>query len=431
MEKKISIVILIFCLGILFSFVDALANRASALGPTSEAANAYPQITIGGYKKWLYNKITIEPASNYYLYLSSAEALRTGRVMGRGLELLDLSIEGELSPDLQVNYRIFSTPYGHGIYNVQVPFKEYALSFGDLNRLLFKNNGLFAHDLVNGVGLTGEWGKWKFGVIPSAKYPRSNVTGEYQNRIYFRNPGYNGAKIPILDDSQKLGYWSLGLGRFDVGDNDIELFVDDKKLPGDEVHVVDDLLLFPAIYKDGKTARLIFKLKKTEKEERVFDIKKEARRRAFSIPYFRLRDQSEGIRVDGVMLYRSIDYKINYNLGLVVLNRPIPEDAEVRIDYKYALTQPSQEVFGGMVEYEMADWDKIGVSYLRVSPSKSTQGVNPFEYTILNFHNRADIGENAYIISEISSSNSTAESGAAVKLEGRTKFMNLTPSSNL
>jgi len=71
-------------------------------------------------------------------------------------------------------------------------------------------------------------------------------------------------------------------------------------------------------------------------DRKNFDFKKEARRRAFLSPELRIVDNSEIVTVDGVRMTRDIDYRINYNLGLVVMKEPIHNDAEVRLAYDYS-----------------------------------------------------------------------------------------------
>lgn len=390
-----------------------------AIGITSEVMSTYPQINIMGYKKWLYDEITVDPSRNYFSYLSSFEAWRTDRGRGTWLELLDLSIAGELSEDLGVHYRLFQAPYGLETFNVAVNYKNYDLLFGDLNRLIFADKALFAVDYFNGVSLSGKWGTWSAGLIPSAKYPKSDAKGDYNNLIYFRSPRYNGQKIPILDDDPNLEYWGFDLGDISINKKDVKLFIDNKRLPDNYFYFVNGLFLFSATFKDGEIAKVIISRSNGQSEEKVYAIKKEARRRAFLIPYFRLRDRTETVRIDGMQIYRGLDYGINYNLGLIVLNRPIPEDAEVKIDYKYSASSKSQSPFAGWIENDMTDWDKIGFSYMIVSRADRSS-TNP-EFTILNLNNRLNINESTYVYGEMSASNGTAESGNAIRIEGVTK----------
>lgn len=390
------------------------------IGLTAEALTAYPQISLLGYKKWINDRITIDPLRNYFSYISTFESWRTGRDNGPWLELLDLSIAGKLSEDRGVDYRFFSTPYGREIFNVRINYKEYGLYFGDLDRLLFADKSLFAVDSINGAGFSGEWGGWGGGLILSAKYPKSNVTGDFNNLIYFRSPEFNGQKIPRLDDDPNLEYWSIDLKRINIEKNDVEVFIDGKKLPGDNYYVVNGLMLFPAIFKDSKTARIAIKHDNGQNDEKTYEIMHEAKKRAFLVPYFRLRDRAEEVRIDGVRVYRGIDYTINYNLGLIVLNRPIPEDAEVKINYKYALSSKSQDVFAGWVGNDLTDWNKLSVSYMRINRTDMTPRIEP-ELTVINLQDRLNINENAYFLGEISASNGTGESGSAIRLEGVTK----------
>lgn len=382
-----------------------------------DSQKSYPQINIAGEKTWFYSNVDIFPSSNYYLFLPSAEA-RTQSLSW--IEKLDLLICAELSSDLDVFYGIKQQPAASETFNVRVGYKDYTLLFGDLNKYIFKNQEFVSPGLFNGVSVGGKWQKWKANYVASAQYAPSSSTSTLSNWIKFRNPEYHNELVPNgYDDDPWLEFWSINLDRYDIDGDSVKLYIDQDELFQDfNFYVIDGLVLFPKVYLDSSSVKIEYKLKNGQKIEKEFNIKEVAQRRAFEV---KVLDYSEKVIVDGVKLIRNIDYLVYKNPGLIVLNRSIPEDVEVKIEYDYSSSQAKQSVLGGEIGYKTNNWNELGFSYLSIKPS--TLIFNPYTYSVVGLYDNFNLGEYLFLDSSILQSNgqsvmvsATEESGTAIIL---------------
>jgi len=299
----------------------------------------YPQLTFSGYKRWLYSKFDVDPSKNYYLALQGLPL--NSYLGGPWSEELELYIQGKLSEDLNVDYGLRQIPNGRDLFNVNVSFRNYSLLFGDAKALL-SNQEYILQDSMNGMVAGGRWDRLQ-AYLFYGKYPSGQIaspTENFSSSKLFRNPEYNGNKVSgsYNLDNPYLEYLCLDLGRSDIIDESVAVYLDNKPLIRDSDFYFDEafgLVFISGRFKDTKAAKVNYLLKNGEKKESTFDFRAEAQRRAFLSPEFRIIDGSEIITVDNIKLTRDLDYRINYNLGLIIMNKPLHEDAEVRIDYNY------------------------------------------------------------------------------------------------
>lgn len=406
-------ILLLFLLILCFQLISFADSNWVTLDKTQ---SEYPQLDMGGYKTWIYDKTDVQPASNYYLYFPSSEARAQNLPW---VEKLNLLIRADLSEDLKVIYDIKQVG-GTDYYSVGVKYNNYSLLFGDLNKYLFKNQESVLSGLLNGLSIGGKWQNWSANLIAPGQYSPNSSTRTLSNWYKFRNPEYHSELVAnAYDDDPWLEFIGIDLGRYDIDEDSIRFFVDKTELfQNYNFYLVNGLILFPKYYNDSSIAKAEYLSKDGGKVEQEFNIKEFAKRRAFDV---RVLDYSEKVAVDGVLLIRNVDYVIYKNVGLIVLNRPVPEDAEVRIDYNYAVSRAKQSVFGGEVGYKTSSWNEMGISYLSLKPSTLT--INPYSYTVLGFYDDININENIFLNASILRSSgqaktsiSTTETGAATDL---------------
>ncbi|OGC05438.1 hypothetical protein A2526_00075 [candidate division WOR-1 bacterium RIFOXYD2_FULL_36_8] len=123
----------------------------------------------------------------------------------------------------------------------------------------------------------------------------------------------------------------------DVDEESIQLSFDGKPYKSNRIYFKDGFVLFPAELRYNLKAVISYKLNDGSEEEKEFDMSHDSQRKAFLVPYARIIDKTEVITVDGLKLSKDFDYAADYNLGLFVFNRNLPENAEVRIDYDYTV----------------------------------------------------------------------------------------------
>ncbi len=300
----------------------------------------YPQLNISGHKHWYYNKLEISPARNYLLALDNI--LYQSQATGPWTEQLSLYIQGKLLVDLGVNYDLWQLSGSPSKYNVFVSYKDYYLSLGNQEELFADQEFAVQDLLLNGgsIGLT--WDKLKIAYFAS-RYPNQEpvrLTTNHESWKLFRNPDYDGdiAATSYYKDNPDLEYLGLDLGRIDIVEESVAVRLDGKELIKGEEFMVDadgGLVLIPRSFQGAEEVEVRYRLINGKKENRNFDFQKEAKRRAFSSPEYRIIDDSEILTVDGLRLYRDIDYRANYILGLFILAEPVASDASVRIDYSY------------------------------------------------------------------------------------------------
>ncbi len=306
--------------------------------PSFATQESYPQIAISGYKRWLRSELNVDPVQNYFLAIGDRLPSGSG---GPWSEQLELGIEGKLFENLNVSYGLKQIPNTPERYDIDASFYNYSLLFGS-QAGLFSNQEYIIQDYPIGAAIGGKWDRLKANVFTGA-YPSGQIaspTANYSSYKLFRNPDYTGNKVSgsFSIDNPYLEYLSLDLGRADIIDDFLEIYLDDRPLIRNSDFFFDEaygLALISGRFKNAKAAKINYLLKNGEKKERTFDFNAEAQRRAFLSPEFRIIDGSEIVTVDGVRLTRDLDYRVNYNLGLFIMNRPLHEDAEVRIDFNY------------------------------------------------------------------------------------------------
>ncbi len=404
---RVNIIALIFVVFLMISV--AFAN--------DKLEKQYPRIDLAGYKQYLYHEIKVEPFVNYFIYPS-------GRFLSSGswVEALSLYIKGEFNPQFNVAYQMEQLPINLETYNFSVSYENYLLSLGDqLN--FFRRSDLILQDYLDGTGFSTTQGDWNLSLF-SGQYPLSKtITTETNENRYFRSPQYSGDVVAnYLDDNQHFEYWGFKLGRFDIKENTVELYLDGKKMVRDfEFYVYHDLVLFQSVFRNAKEVKIVYLLNSGEQKENIFDLSKDAKRWAFRLPY-RFLDASETISIDGIKQQRGIDYKVSNINSLLVMTKPLPEDAEVNIDYTYTygLYSNQRQASGASVGYNLLNWNTIKISYLNLSPRGS-------DIALYDISNQINIGSDTYMLGEISLSTNAGkkESSSALRLEGASQFNNI------
>ena len=179
---------------------------------------AYPQLAISGYKRWLYLKFETAPLRNY--------GLAVGDLLipsAPWSEELELYIQGKLSEDLNVDYNLRQIPNGYEQYNVGVSFRNYSLLFGN-PKAAFYNQEYVLQDYPIGIVTGGRWDRLQ-AYLFYGKYPSGQIaspTENFSSSKLFRNPDYNGNKVSgsYNIDNPYLEYLCLDLGRADIIDED-------------------------------------------------------------------------------------------------------------------------------------------------------------------------------------------------------------------
>ena len=305
--------------------------------PSFATQEAYPQLDIGGYKRWLYGKIHIDPNRNYSLALED-------RLLSTSpwTEELNLLIDGKLSEDLSVYYDLRQFPNLSERYDVMLNYKDYSLVFGFPKEIYSQQDYLF-HDYYNGISAGGKWDSWRIllfsGGDPKGQY--ASTLPNFSSYKLFRNPDYTGdtASGFYYRDNPYNEYLGIDLKRSDIRRESVEVYLDNRKLAKNSEYYFDEsagLVLVRSSFKNAAEARISYVIGGGSEESKVFGFSKVAKRRAFLSPEFRIIEGSEIVTVDGIRLTRDLDYRINYNLGLFIMDEPLRDDAEVRIDYNYS-----------------------------------------------------------------------------------------------
>ena len=123
-------------------------------GATDEASiaqtPAFPDIRIGGYKRYFYDHVNMSGGTNESLL--PADVSRNGTWQ----ESLKLSIKGDISEKLWVYYDLEQIPGRADIFNASINYDNYYIDFGMLSDVYASENFL-PHDL-SGVILSARFG---------------------------------------------------------------------------------------------------------------------------------------------------------------------------------------------------------------------------------------------------------------------------------
>ncbi len=165
-------------------------------------AQTYPQFDISGYKKWQYQKLNVNPVSNFY----AAQSLIGGLIntsLGPWQERLSLKIESKINEKLSVSYDIQQEPESPQKSNVFVRYDNFLLSFGEFSAVFSENEFISANKYVDGVMIDYDDGVTKAKIVPSSKSKSYNqpLTSAYGNNT--RGP-YSLGRAPILEYSEKI-----------------------------------------------------------------------------------------------------------------------------------------------------------------------------------------------------------------------------------
>jgi len=487
MLKKISLAVVFSLVIITSSFAD----------------NVYPQIAISGYKKWIYDKIAVSPLSQYNNYFEYQRRYDYTSVPWN--EPLTLGIDAVLSNDLYVKYFIQQDPRMRDYNELTLKYKGNLelTSSGYLS--LFDENEFLLQDYVSGMSLSYKTGKIKAGILLSGKYPATYQGFPLSGISTFSNPDFNGKKTPEINhDEQEYELMGFDLGKLDVDSSSIKAILDGKKAYDISIYFRNGKVFVPqslkALYRNIKFS---YQRLDGNAEEKDFALR-EGKRQGFLVPFNRLINGQEVITVDGVKMERDLNYYINYNNGLIVMNNALLDNSDVQINYDYVYGSSNhnsenwtnktgtsfslsyrnvanvsvvkngtllvnglnyqlnrtlgtitflqaliatdtlqitydyggirQTLWGGKVEYDLANWNIFELSLVNIQPDNNDSGLfdelTPSSYQIINLKNKLNIVDNSEIISEISSSSTnldirtgaTVEAGTAIRVEGRTNL---------
>jgi hypothetical protein len=408
----------------------------------------YPQIGVSGYKKWIYNDVNVQPQANYFSYVSSGEVFNRSAGVPWS-EPLRLQFSGQLNEDLNLGYRIEQYPKEEDRQNFRINYKKYTLGIGNIN--IFSDKTLIATDFINGAVLEGEFGNLKYKYLPLGNFPKLTLSGPFRDYKQYLSPKYFGPKnqTNYVQNDSYLELLGVEAGRSDVKTESVQVTLGGKTLFKDFDYFIDTefgLFLFPSAFKVYKTGLITFESLAGERVEIPFNLETEAFRRAYYIPEFRVIDASESITIDGLKLKRGVDYRAYYNSGLFILNRPLNDDVDVRINYDFTYgpgVGGDQKVQGLALEYKLMDGHKVGISFFKINSSSSEVGslaTSSKSDNIFSITDKLDINSMTYILGEYAFSDSdyftgysavaTKEYGSAIGLSGRTRIGELRLSAN-
>src|SRR3989339_1130443 len=138
-------------------------------------ADSYPQIDIAGRKRWFYSSLTVSPLKNYQLALRNS-LLQSWPASGPWIEELKLYIQGDLSEDWAVDYKLEQSPLIIDRYDIKVTFRNYSLIFGSPEEI-FAHQEFILKDYASGLALASEWEKVKLALFLSGAYSENSVNG--------------------------------------------------------------------------------------------------------------------------------------------------------------------------------------------------------------------------------------------------------------
>jgi hypothetical protein len=300
---------------------------------------AYPQIEIGGYKRWLYRQVDISPAKNYFLAIGSQEVLGGS---GPWAEELNLLIDAELLKDVGLHYGLKQIPNGFDFPDVRLNYQNYSLYYG-YPQNIFSGQELLLQDYPSGVGVGATRENRRIYFFYS-KYPDARINDDYHRNVQFRDPKYTGdlSGSQFYVDNPYHEFLSINLDRSDIDPDSIKVASDGAKLFQGTDYYFDEaygLLLIARRYEGAKEIKLNYSLKGGTPQARSINLAGEGWRQAFQASDMRLVEGTEIVTVDKVRQIRDIDYRINYQTGLLIMNNPLSEAAEVSIDFDYTAGQ--------------------------------------------------------------------------------------------
>ena len=319
--------------------------------PSFAINEKYPQIEIGGYKRWLYQKYNVNPPINYFSALGSQEGVGGG---GPWAEELNLLVDADLAKDVKLHYGLKQIPGGFELPDVRLDYLNYSLYYG-YPQAIFGGQELILQDYPIGVGAGLTWGKSRLYFF-SSKYPDAQIVGDYHGNIQFSDPKYTGdlSGSQYHVDNPYLDYLSIDLDRSDIDPDSIKLTADGAKLFLGTDYFFDEaygLLLIARRYDNAKEIKLNYALKNGTPQDRSINLPSDGHRRAFLVSDMRLVEGTETVKIDNVRQTRDIDYRLNYQTRLLIMNNPLPEAAEVSIDFGYTAGQDlrARETISGQV----------------------------------------------------------------------------------
>lgn len=360
----------------LFAVSLILTNLLSSLA----FAQSYPQFDISGFKKWKFQKMSVVPASSYYLAQTQLGWISGTSSSGPWEERLSLKIESKINERLSVSYDIEQEPETPQKSNVKVKYDNYELSFGEFSANFSENEFISANKYLDGVMLDYKDSATTVKIVPSAKSKsyNQNLTSGVGNNT--RGP-YSLGRGSILEGSEKIWVnevlqkrgvdYTLDYFEGKITFTNILSPTDTYNYTYEYTNIID--LFFPTVSKreffgvSGSTSmnRFLFErdpvplivIPSNEATETFPDLSvtDEADLQGNSSGVFRLKNRplvefSEIVTLNGTQLKKLEDYSLNYNDGtLVLFTDAVPSETRpLKISYSYYDMVPLSENISGV-----------------------------------------------------------------------------------
>ncbi|OGC08438.1 hypothetical protein A3F86_03375 [candidate division WOR-1 bacterium RIFCSPLOWO2_12_FULL_45_9] len=327
----------------------------------------YPQVEIGGYKKWEFKKAGVSPASNYFSGLSQLGGYSPTFTGGPWQERLQLQILGQLSENLSVGYDLEQQPETPERYDVKVKYHENELTFGDFSASFTGNEFASVAKQLNGVLLTAKDGWYDIITVPSAKLKSQSQKLSTQKGNNTQGP-YSLGHGSILDGSEAITLNNISQRR----NIDYTINYFEGKITFTRILTSDDIisynyeytnvldLFFPTLSKRdffGFQSRFTFNPEEFGKSQPIMEPVTRAMREMYPASVgsaeptpaeeeasgqYRLKHTpvvnfSEKLTFRGSALKKNEDYIIRYDQGIIkLLTRFLPQASEpLSIEYNY------------------------------------------------------------------------------------------------
>jgi hypothetical protein len=345
-SKKILIIFM------LFSFIIAMY----CVYAKAETLEAYPNINIFGYKKYIYDSINLSDAV-------TPEPYFTGNYYSHSWnEELNLTVNGILNKDLSLFYNLEQYPKRPDVFNVGITYYQNRLVFGLLNDLYYSDHFLPAN--VSGiVASTNLFGVTPF-IISSTTMNNSIYDSDNNGLIVpldyeYKDPLYYGSKLfPVhgnYEDQSEKEYW--------IKERDL----------------IHGYSLFdrPDAY-----------MNLTPQSNRLFLI------------HETIQANSEMIYVDGQRRFKDLDYGLNYSRGELVFFDNLPEISDVHADYSVLNIDNKNDVSGGGLSWKPNKDIEMAMGYISSVPKTDWNQ----DFTVSNLSARYTINENNKLWFDVNSS---------------------------
>jgi hypothetical protein len=321
----------------------------------AETIEVYPNINVFGYKKYIYDSISLSDAVTPEPYFTDNYRSTPWN------EALNLTVNGILNKDLSLFYNLEQYPKSPDIFNIGITYYQNRLVFGLLNDLYYSDHFLPAN--VSGIVASTNL----YGLTPFV------VSGATMNNIY--DPDNNGLIIPLDYEYKDPQYYGSKL--FPVHGNyedrsEKEYWIRERDL----IHGYS-LFDHPDTY-----------MNLTPQSNRLFLI------------HQTIQTNSEMIYVNGQRRFKDLDYDLNYSRGELMFMNDLPEISDIKADYSIPNIENKNDVSGGGLSWKPNKDIEMAIGCISSAPKTNWNQ----DFTVSNLSARYTINENNKLWLDINSS---------------------------